>query len=194
MPATARTRPASAKLPSARESRVGRVIAVKRAKGGVGPRARGRELACALARQGPEGGTSGMLISTGPNVPTMLGVADEPLRCAAGPTAGSDPIESAVWRWCRWACLIQENTGGPGGRGDAEWESSAKFLYQGGVGGRDVLVVDLTPGTVMPSSTLAQAVSNGPGVVMSPHPERCRCRMPRGRLAMFCTMGVSVLG
>jgi len=68
-----------------------------------------------------------------------------------------------------------------------------QFLYQVAWGERDVLIVDLPPGTGDAQLTIAQAVPMA-GVVIVTTPQMVSLQDARRGLAMFRQMGVSVLG
>ena len=68
-----------------------------------------------------------------------------------------------------------------------------QFLYQVDWGERDVLVVDLPPGTGDAQLSLAQAVPIDGGLVVTT-PQRVSLQDARRGLAMFVQMGVPVLG
>jgi ATP-binding protein involved in chromosome partitioning len=68
-----------------------------------------------------------------------------------------------------------------------------QFLYQADWGERDVLVVDLPPGTGDAQLSLAQAVPMA-GVVIVTTPQQVSLQDARRGLAMFLQMGVTVLG
>jgi ATP-binding protein involved in chromosome partitioning len=68
-----------------------------------------------------------------------------------------------------------------------------QFLYQVAWGERDVLVVDLPPGTGDAQLSLAQAVPIDGGIVVTT-PQRISLQDARRGLAMLVQMGVPVLG
>jgi ATP-binding protein involved in chromosome partitioning len=68
-----------------------------------------------------------------------------------------------------------------------------QFLYQVAWGERDVLVVDLPPGTGDAQLSLAQAVPIEGGIIVTT-PQRVSLQDARRGLAMFVQMGVPVLG
>ena len=68
-----------------------------------------------------------------------------------------------------------------------------QFLYQVNWGERDVLVVDLPPGTGDAQLSLAQAVPMA-GVVIVTTPQQVALQDARRGLAMFRQMGIPVLG
>jgi len=171
---------------------VRRVIAVSSGKGGVGKSTVAVNLACALASRGLRVGLLDADIY-GPNAPTMLGVAD---RTPEVQGSGNDqiltPIETCGIAMVSMGLLIQENQPviwrGPMLNGIIR-----QFLYQVAWGERDVLVVDLPPGTGDAQLSLAQAVPME-GVIVVTTPQQVSLQDARRGLAMFLQMGVSVLG
>lgn len=171
---------------------VRRVIAVSSGKGGVGKSTVAVNLACALAASGLKVGLLDADIY-GPNAPTMLGVADRtPEVRGSGNEQILTPIESCGIAMVSMGLLIQENQPviwrGPMLNGIIR-----QFLYQVDWGERDVLVVDLPPGTGDAQLSLAQAVPMA-GVVIVTTPQRVSLQDARRGLAMFLQMGVEVLG
>jgi ATP-binding protein involved in chromosome partitioning len=171
---------------------VKRVIAVSSGKGGVGKSTVAVNLACAMARLGLKVGLLDADIY-GPNVPTMLGVADRtPEVRGSGDQQILTPIEVCGVAMVSMGLLIQENQ-------PVVWRGPMlngiirQFLYQVEWGDRDVLVVDLPPGTGDAQLTLAQAVPMA-GVVIVTTPQKVSLQDARRGLAMFLQMGVSVLG
>ncbi|MFZ0408980.1 MAG: Mrp/NBP35 family ATP-binding protein [Cyanobium sp.] len=171
---------------------VRRVIAVSSGKGGVGKSTVAVNLACALASRGLRVGLLDADIY-GPNAPTMLGVAD---RTPEVQGSGNDqiltPIETCGIAMVSMGLLIQENQPviwrGPMLNGIIR-----QFLYQVAWGERDVLVVDLPPGTGDAQLSLAQAVPME-GVIVVTTPQQVSLQDARRGLAMFLQMGVPVLG
>ncbi|QPN67006.1 Mrp/NBP35 family ATP-binding protein [Synechococcus sp. CBW1006] len=171
---------------------VRQVIAVSSGKGGVGKSTVAVNLACALARRGLRVGLLDADIY-GPNAPTMLGVADRtPEVRSSGDSQILVPIESCGIGMVSMGLLIQENQPviwrGPMLNGIIR-----QFLYQADWGERDVLVVDLPPGTGDAQLSLAQAVPMA-GVVIVTTPQQVSLQDARRGLAMFLQMGVTVLG
>jgi ATP-binding protein involved in chromosome partitioning len=68
-----------------------------------------------------------------------------------------------------------------------------QFLYQVDWGQRDVLIVDLPPGTGDAQLTIAQAVPMA-GAIIVTTPQQVSLADARRGLAMFLQMGVTVLG
>lgn len=172
---------------------VRQVIAVSSGKGGVGKSTVAVNLACALAASGLKVGLLDADIY-GPNAPTMLGVADRTPEVRTGPEGEQIlvPIETCGIAMVSMGLLIQENQPviwrGPMLNGIIR-----QFLYQVDWGERDVLVVDLPPGTGDAQLTVAQAVPMA-GVVIVTTPQQVSLQDARRGLAMFLQMGVSVLG
>jgi ATP-binding protein involved in chromosome partitioning len=172
---------------------VRQVIAVSSGKGGVGKSTVAVNLACALAASGLKVGLLDADIY-GPNAPTMLGVADRTPEVRTGPQGEQIlvPIETCGIVMVSMGLLIQENQPviwrGPMLNGIIR-----QFLYQVDWGERDVLVVDLPPGTGDAQLTVAQAVPMA-GVVIVTTPQQVSLQDARRGLAMFLQMGVNVLG
>ncbi len=171
---------------------VRRVIAVSSGKGGVGKSTVAVNLACALAASGLRVGLLDADIY-GPNAPTMLGVADRtPEVQGSGNEQILTPIETCGIAMVSMGLLIQENQPviwrGPMLNGIIR-----QFLYQVAWGERDVLVVDLPPGTGDAQLSLAQAVPME-GVIVVTTPQQVSLQDARRGLAMFLQMGVTVLG
>jgi ATP-binding protein involved in chromosome partitioning len=171
---------------------VAHVIAVSSGKGGVGKSTVAVNLACALAASGLRTGLLDADIY-GPNAPTMLGVADRtPEVRGSGNDQILTPIQTCGIAMVSMGLLIQENQPviwrGPMLNGIIR-----QFLYQVDWGDRDVLVVDLPPGTGDAQLSLAQAVPMA-GVVIVTTPQRVSLQDARRGLAMFVQMGVPVLG
>jgi ATP-binding protein involved in chromosome partitioning len=171
---------------------VRRVIAVSSGKGGVGKSTVAVNLACALARRGLRVGLLDADIY-GPNAPTMLGVAGEvPEVRGSGAEQVLQPLETCGLAMVSMGLLIGEDQPviwrGPMLNGIIR-----QFLYQVAWGERDVLVVDLPPGTGDAQLSLAQAVPIDGGLVVTT-PQRVSLQDARRGLAMFVQMGVPVLG
>jgi ATP-binding protein involved in chromosome partitioning len=149
-------------------------------------------LACALAASGLRVGLLDADIY-GPNAPTMLGVADRTPEVRGG---GNEqilvPIECHGLAMVSMGLLIQENQPviwrGPMLNGIIR-----QFLYQVDWGERDVLIVDLPPGTGDAQLSLAQAVPMA-GVIIVTTPQKVSLQDARRGLAMFLQMGITVLG
>jgi ATP-binding protein involved in chromosome partitioning len=179
--------PSRQAIPGVRE-----VIAVSSGKGGVGKSTVAVNLACALAQRGLRVGLLDADIY-GPNAPTMLGVAGmTPEVRGSGSDQVLQPIETCGLAMVSMGLLIADNQPviwrGPMLNGIIR-----QFLYQVDWGQRDVLVVDLPPGTGDAQLSLAQAVPIGGGIVVTT-PQKVSLQDARRGLAMFLQMGVPVLG
>lgn len=171
---------------------VRQVIAISSGKGGVGKSTVAVNLACALAASGLKVGLLDADIY-GPNAPTMLGVADRtPEVRGEGANQVLTPIETCGIAMVSMGLLIQENQPviwrGPMLNGIIR-----QFLYQVDWGERDVLIVDLPPGTGDAQLTIAQAVPMA-GAIIVTTPQQVSLADARRGLAMFLQMGVTVLG
>jgi ATP-binding protein involved in chromosome partitioning len=171
---------------------VKQVIAVSSGKGGVGKSTVAVNLACALAASGLKVGLLDADIY-GPNAPTMLGVADQtPQVSGSGNAQILTPLESCGIAMVSMGLLIDADQPviwrGPMLNGIIR-----QFLYQVEWGERDVLVVDLPPGTGDAQLSLAQAVPMA-GVIIVTTPQMVSLQDARRGLAMFQQLGVPVLG
>ena len=173
-------------------SGVKQVIAVSSGKGGVGKSTVAVNLACALAASGLRVGLLDADIY-GPNAPTMLGVVEQtPEVQGSGDEQRLTPISTSGLVMVSMGLLI-----GPDQpviwRGPMLNGIIRQFLYQVEWGERDVLVVDLPPGTGDAQLSLAQAVPMA-GVVIVTTPQQVAMQDARRGLAMFQQMGVPIFG
>tara|TARA_B100001939_G_scaffold327771_2_gene322405 strand:- start:794 stop:1864 length:1071 start_codon:yes stop_codon:yes gene_type:complete len=171
---------------------VRQIIAVSSGKGGVGKSTVAVNLACALAQAGLKVGLLDADIY-GPNAPTMLGVADQtPEVSGQGEEQRLTPINTSGLVMVSMGLLI-------GPEQPVIWRGPMlngiirQFLYQVEWGERDVLVVDLPPGTGDAQLSLAQAVPMA-GAVIVTTPQQVALQDARRGLAMFKQMGVPVFG
>ena len=168
------------------------VIAVSSGKGGVGKSTVAVNLACALSQQGLSVGLLDADIY-GPNAPTMLGASEcTPEVIGSGDTQCIVPIQRCGIAMVSMGLLIDDHQPviwrGPMLNGIIR-----QFLYQAEWGERDVLVVDLPPGTGDAQLSLAQAVPMA-GVVIVTTPQQVSLQDARRGLAMFRQLGIPVLG
>lgn len=168
------------------------VVAVSSGKGGVGKSTVAVNLACALAATGLQVGLLDADLY-GPNTPIMLGLSEKKPETVE--ERGQQlllPLESWGIAMVSMGLLIS-----PGQpviwRGPMLNGVIRQFLYQVKWGARDVLVVDLPPGTGDAQLSLAQAVPME-GVVIVTTPQQVALADSRRGLAMFQQLGVPVLG
>ena len=153
---------------------VKQVIAVSSGKGGVGKSTVAVNLACALAASGLRVGLLDADIY-GPNAPTMLTPIESCGIAMVSMGLLIDAHQPVIWRGPMLNGIIRQ------------------FLYQVEWGERDVLVVDLPPGTGDAQLSLAQAVPMV-GVIIVTTPQMVSLQDARRGLAMFQQLGVPVLG
>ncbi len=170
------------------------ILAVSSGKGGVGKSTVAVNIAVSLAQAGAKVGLIDADIY-GPNVPTMLGLADAEVsvRPAQGP--GQDilePAENHGVKMVSMGFLIDPDQPviwrGPMLNGIIR-----QFLYQVDWGELDYLIVDMPPGTGDAQLTMAQAVPMA-GVVIVTTPQTVSLIDARRGLKMFQQLNVPVLG
>ena len=171
---------------------VKKIIAISSGKGGVGKSTVAVNLACALAQKGFKTGLLDADIY-GPNTPSMLGVENTtPEVLGTGNNQQIVPIESYGVGMVSMGFLIEENQPviwrGPMLNGIIR-----QFLYQAQWGEKDILIVDLPPGTGDAQLSLAQSVPMT-GVLIVTTPQHVSLQDSRRGLAMFRQMNVPVLG
>ncbi len=168
------------------------VVAVSSGKGGVGKSTVAVNLACALAATGLRVGLLDADLY-GPNTPIMLGLRETtPETVEEHGQQLLVPLESCGIAMVSMGLLI--NPGQPViWRGPMLNGVIRQFLYQVKWGDRDVLVVDLPPGTGDAQLSLAQAVPME-GVVIVTTPQQVALADSRRGLAMFQQLGVPILG
>jgi ATP-binding protein involved in chromosome partitioning len=168
------------------------IVAISSGKGGVGKSTVAVNIAVALAQAGAK---VGMLDADiyGPNVPTMLGLAETSIQVQTTPQGEVlepafnhgvklvsmafliDPDQPVIWRGPMLNGIIRQ------------------FLYQVHWGDLDYLIVDMPPGTGDAQLTLTQAVPLA-GAVIVTTPQTVALLDSRKGLRMFQQMGVPVLG
>lgn len=164
-----------------------RIVAVASGKGGVGKSTVAANLAIALAQRGLKVGLLDADIY-GPSVPTLLGIEGragmvehriQPME-AHGIAALSmgmmtDPDKAVVWR------------------GPMASAAMMQMLEQSAWGMRDVLVVDLPPGTGDIQLTMAQKMKPSGAIIVST-PQDLALIDAKRAIAMFEKVDVPVLG
>lgn len=170
------------------------ILAVSSGKGGVGKSTVAVNIAVALAQAGAKVGLIDADIY-GPNVPTMLGLADAEVSVRPGQGAGQDilePAENHGVKMVSMGFLIDPDQPviwrGPMLNGIIR-----QFLYQVDWGELDYLIVDMPPGTGDAQLTMAQAVPMA-GAVIVTTPQTVSLIDARRGLKMFQQLNVPVLG
>jgi len=172
---------------AASSNRFGRTIAVASGKGGVGKSTVAVNLAVALARSGQRVGLLDADIY-GPNVPTMMGVAEMP--------EPSDemlvPAEAHGIKIMSIGFLVPQ--GQPLiWRGPMLHSAIRQFISDVDWGELDYLVIDLPPGTGDAQLSLAQTLSLTGGIIVT-LPQQVSLEDARRGLEMFRSMNVPILG
>ncbi|MGJ3253326.1 MAG: Mrp/NBP35 family ATP-binding protein [Elainellaceae cyanobacterium] len=168
------------------------IVAISSGKGGVGKSTVAVNIAVSLAEAGASVGMIDADIY-GPNVPTMLGLANANVTVQEGSQGQIlepafnygvklvsmgfliDPDQPVVWRGPMLNGIIRQ------------------FLYQVNWGELDYLIVDMPPGTGDAQLTMAQAVPMA-GAVIVTTPQNVSLLDSRRGLRMFQQLQVPVLG
>ncbi|HHP7243410.1 MAG TPA: Mrp/NBP35 family ATP-binding protein [Elainellaceae cyanobacterium] len=168
------------------------IVAISSGKGGVGKSTVAVNIAVSLANAGAAVGMIDADIY-GPNVPTMLGLANANVTVQEGSQGQIlepafnygvklvsmgfliDPDQPVVWRGPMLNGIIRQ------------------FLYQVNWGALDYLIVDMPPGTGDAQLTMAQAVPMA-GAVIVTTPQNVSLLDSRRGLRMFQQLQVPVLG
>ncbi|MGM0492463.1 MAG: Mrp/NBP35 family ATP-binding protein [Armatimonadota bacterium] len=170
---------------------VGHVILVLSGKGGVGKSTVAATLAYALADRGNRVGLMDADLH-GPTIPLLTGVSDE---MAAGTQEAMEPVEAApnlavmsigfltaerdqptIWRGPLRGGVLRQFLG------DVEW------------GSRDVLVIDLPPGTGDEPLTLAQSIPDADGAIIVTTPQEASLADCRKAINFAHKVSLRVLG
>jgi ATP-binding protein involved in chromosome partitioning len=163
------------------------IVAVASGKGGVGKTTVAVNLAVALARSGA---CVGLLDADiyGPNVPTMLGIAELP-------APSKERIEPALARGVKVVSIgLMVKPDQPlVWRGPMLHSALRQLLADVDWGPLDYLIVDLPPGTGDVQISLAQLVHISGGLIVT-LPQKVACEDARRGLEMFRMMEVPILG
>jgi ATP-binding protein involved in chromosome partitioning len=168
------------------------IVAISSGKGGVGKSTISVNVAVSLALTGAKVGLLDADIY-GPNVPTMLGLANSEVKVQADSNGQIlepafnygvkmvsmgfliDPDQPVMWRGPMLNGMIRQ------------------FLYQVNWGDLDYLIVDMPPGTGDAQLTMAQAVPMA-GAVIVTTPQTVSLIDARRGLKMFQKFGTNILG
>jgi ATP-binding protein involved in chromosome partitioning len=168
--------------------RVKYIVAVASGKGGVGKSTTAVNLAAALAQKGLHVGLLDADIY-GPSIPRMLGVSGKPEVDADNKMIPHEKFGMAVMSM---GLLVAEDTPMVW-RGPMVHAAITQLFRDVVWGARDVLVVDLPPGTGDAQLTMAQTVPLSGAVIVSTPQDIALLDARRG-LAMFQKVDVPVLG
>jgi ATP-binding protein involved in chromosome partitioning len=168
------------------------ILAVSSGKGGVGKSTIAVNIAVSLAQAGAKVGMIDADIY-GPNVPTMLGLADAQVMVRQG--AQGEVLEPAFNYGVKMVSMgfLIDRDQPVVWRGPMLNGVIRQFLYQVEWGELDYLIVDMPPGTGDAQLTLTQAVPMA-GVVIVTTPQTVALLDSRKGLKMFQQMNVPVLG
>jgi ATP-binding protein involved in chromosome partitioning len=168
------------------------ILAISSGKGGVGKTTVSVNVAVALAQAGAKVGMIDADIY-GPNVPTMLGLADAKVMVRQG--AQGEVLEPAFNHGVKLVSMgfLIDRDQPVVWRGPMLNGVIRQFLYQVEWGELDYLIVDMPPGTGDAQLTLTQAVPMA-GAIIVTTPQNVALLDSRKGLKMFQQMGVSVLG
>jgi len=165
------------------------IIAVSSGKGGVGKSTVSVNLAIALSKLGAKVGVLDADI-TGPNVPKMLGLNEQPKLSDDGKKLL--PLEGHGVKVISMGLLLKEDEPVVW-RGPMLHSAINQFLREVAWGELDYLVIDLPPGTGDAQLTICQAVPIAGAVIVSTPQDVALMDSKKG-LMMFKQMKVEVLG
>ena len=175
--------------PKAGIGRVGAVIAVASAKGGVGKSTIAVNLACAFAALGLKTGLLDLDVY-GPSAPTLLGVGAR--KPDMGPNKTLLPLETHGLKTMSIGYLV--DAASPMiWRGAMATSAVRQLLDEVAWGELDVLLLDLPPGTGDVQLTLVQRVKLAGAIIVSTPQELALADVRRG-LAMFEKTHAPILG
>lgn len=165
------------------------IVAVSSGKGGVGKTTVSVNLAVALSKLGAKVGILDADI-TGPNVPLMLGLKEQPHLTEDGKKLV--PLEGHGIKVISMGLLVKEDEPVVW-RGPMLHSAINQFLREVDWGELDYLIIDLPPGTGDAQLTICQAVPIAGAVVVSTPQDVALMDSKKG-LVMFKQMKVELLG
>lgn len=169
--------------------RVGAVIAVSSAKGGVGKSTLAVNLAAAFAALGKNTGLLDLDIY-GPSLPTLLGAAGR--KPEPGPNRSLFPVEAWGLKTMSIGFLVDPDKAMVW-RGAMATSAARQMIEDVVWGDLDVLVLDLPPGTGDVQLTLVQQVQLAGAVIVSTPQEMALADVRRG-VTMFEKTHAPILG
>lgn len=169
--------------------RVGAIIAVASAKGGVGKSTVAVNVACAFAALGLKAGLLDLDVY-GPSAPTLLGVAGR--KPEMGPNKILKPLEAFGLKTMSIGYLVEAESAMIW-RGAMATSAVRQMIDEVAWGALDVLLLDLPPGTGDVQLTLLQRVPLAGAVIVSTPQEMALADVRRG-LKMFEKTHAPILG
>ncbi|MFN5539095.1 MAG: iron-sulfur cluster carrier protein ApbC [Candidatus Melainabacteria bacterium] len=165
------------------------IIAVSSGKGGVGKTTVSVNLAIALSKMGAKVGVLDADI-TGPNIPLMLGIKDQPGLTEDGKMML--PLEAHGIKAISMGMLIKEDEPVVW-RGPMLHSAINQFLREVAWRDLDYLIIDLPPGTSDAQLTICQAVPVAGAVIVSTPQDVALMDSKKGMM-MFNQLKISILG
>jgi ATP-binding protein involved in chromosome partitioning len=173
-----------------RMARIKHKIIIGSGKGGVGKSTVTANLAAALQSRGYKVGILDADM-TGPDIPKLLGIEDQPLR--AGPD-GLEPADARGVKVISMALLLKSRDSAVIWRGPMKMAALKQFLSEVNWGDLDYLLVDLPPGTSDEPISAVQLIRGLNGAIVVTTPQEVALLDSRKAVNMFLAMGVRVLG
>jgi len=167
---------------------VDQIVAVASGKGGVGKSTVAVNLAAALSERGHKVALADMDIY-GPSAPTMLGVKDRPKVTENDKII---PLEAGKIKTMSIGFVLDE-TEPVVWRGPMVMKAVTQFLRDVEWGERDIMVIDLPPGTGDAQLTLMQKVPLSGAVIVTTPQDVALIDAQKG-VEMFRKLDVSILG
>jgi len=178
------------KLVSARTDRIRHKIIVASGKGGVGKSTVTVNLARALSNKGYKVGILDADI-TGPNIPKLLGVDDQPLYQGE---LGIEPVDANGIKVISMAFVLSDKSSAVVWRGPMKMVAIRQFLTDVNWGDLDFMIIDLPPGTSDEPLSVVQLIPDLTGAVIVTTPQEVALLDSRKAVNMVKGMNVPVLG
>ncbi|MBR2254808.1 MAG: Mrp/NBP35 family ATP-binding protein [Candidatus Methanomethylophilaceae archaeon] len=167
------------------------VIVVMSGKGGVGKSTVSTNLAASLSMKGYQTGIMDLDI-TGPNIPKMFGVEDEPL------TAENDHLIPVTvppsLKLMSMAFLLPDKDSPVMWRGPVKMGAVRQFIEDVAWGDLDYLIIDMPPGTGDEALSIAQLIPKADGMVIVTTPQDVALLDSRKSIVFSVQAGIPVIG